>query len=78
MLEAYFIQRHFFKLGTYGYHRTPHLDTSGNETVLHSFTGAADGANPYAGVVLGPEGNLYGTTPFRGQTNVGVVFEIKL
>jgi hypothetical protein len=27
------------------------VDTSGNETVLHSFTGAADGANPYAGVV---------------------------
>ena len=53
------------------------VDTSGNETVLHSFTGAADGANPDAGVVLGPNGNLYGTTPFGGQTNAGVVYEIK-
>jgi len=53
------------------------LDTSGNETVLHSFTGGADGSSPYAGVVLGPNGNLYGTTPFGGQTNGGVVYEIK-
>jgi hypothetical protein len=36
-----------------------------------------DGASPYAGVVSGPNGNLFGTTPFGGQTNAGVVFEIK-
>jgi uncharacterized repeat protein (TIGR03803 family) len=53
------------------------LDPSGNESVLHRFTGGADGSNPYAGVVLGPNGSLYGTTPFGGQTNAGVVFEIK-
>jgi uncharacterized repeat protein (TIGR03803 family) len=53
------------------------LDRSGNETVLHSFTGGADGGSPYAGVVLGPNGKLYGTTPFGGQTNGGVVYEIK-
>ena len=53
------------------------LDTSGHETVLYSFTGGADGGTPYAGVVLSPEGNLYGTTAFGGQTNAGVVFEIK-
>jgi uncharacterized repeat protein (TIGR03803 family) len=53
------------------------IDPSGNETVLRSFTGGADGARPHAGVVFGPNGNLYGTTPFGGQTNAGVVFEIK-
>jgi uncharacterized repeat protein (TIGR03803 family) len=53
------------------------VNADGQETVLHSFTGGTDGRNPYAGVVLGPEGNLYGTTPFGGQTNAGVVFEIK-
>jgi uncharacterized repeat protein (TIGR03803 family) len=53
------------------------IDTSGNETVLHSFTGGADGGSPYAGAVLGPEGQLYGATAFGGQANVGVVFEIK-
>ena len=53
------------------------IDTSGNETVLHSFTGGADGGSPYAGVILGQEGQLYGATAFGGQANVGVVFEIK-
>lgn len=53
------------------------VDPQGNETVLHSFTGGADGAMPYAGVALGPSGNLFGTTPFGGQTNGGVVYEIK-
>jgi uncharacterized repeat protein (TIGR03803 family) len=50
---------------------------SGQETVLHTFTGGADGGNPEAGVILGREGQLYGTTAFGGRTNVGVVFEIK-
>ena len=53
------------------------VDTSGNETVLHSFTGGADGGTPFAGVVLGPNGNLYGTTIGGGKANGGVVFEIK-
>jgi uncharacterized repeat protein (TIGR03803 family) len=54
------------------------VDRSGNETALYSFTGGNDGAYPYAGVIFGPEGNLYGTTAFGGQTNAGVVFEIQL
>jgi uncharacterized repeat protein (TIGR03803 family) len=52
------------------------VDTAGNETVLHSFTGGTDGGNPYVGVIFGPTGKLYGTTAFGGQTNAGVVFEI--
>ncbi len=40
------------------------LDTGGHETVLHSFTGGADGQFP-AGLVLDTQGNLYGTT-FNG------------
>jgi uncharacterized repeat protein (TIGR03803 family) len=31
---------------------------------------------PYVGVILGPDGKLYGTTAFGGQTNAGVVFAI--
>ncbi len=53
------------------------VDMSGNETVLYSFTGGADGNEPSTGVILGPKGTLYGTTAFGGQTNAGVVFEIK-
>ncbi len=31
-------------------------------TVLYTFLGEADGADPWAGVTLDPAGNLYGTT----------------
>jgi uncharacterized repeat protein (TIGR03803 family) len=37
------------------------LDTKGVETVLHSFTGT-DGSLPLGGLVIDPQGNLYGTT----------------
>ena len=54
------------------------LDTSGNETVLHSFTGGADGGNPVAGVISDSAGNLYGTTQKGGSANAGVVYKLDL
>jgi uncharacterized repeat protein (TIGR03803 family) len=61
------------------------LDVNGNETVLHSFTGGADGSFPYAGLVQDAQGNFYGTT-FNGGSNscsngssgtgCGVVFKV--
>jgi uncharacterized repeat protein (TIGR03803 family) len=47
-----------------------------SETVLHTFTGAADGANPYAGLVMDASGTLYGTTQFGGAYLSGTVFKI--
>src|SRR5580700_2417129 len=44
------------------------LDAAGAFTVLYSFTGGADGANPYAGVILDSAGNLYGTTEGGGTS----------
>ncbi len=38
-------------------------------TVLYSFTGGADGAYPYGGVILDKAGNLYGTTFQGGDLN---------
>jgi uncharacterized repeat protein (TIGR03803 family) len=58
------------------------LDPTGKETVLHTFTGGTDGANPNAGLLPGEEGNLYGTASDGGDTSCsapygcGVVFKI--
>ena len=45
------------------------------ETVLYSFTGAADGANPTAGLIADSAGALYGTAENGGSGN-GVVFQL--
>jgi uncharacterized repeat protein (TIGR03803 family) len=52
------------------------IDPSGTETVLHSFNSSIDGGYPYAGLVMDPLGNLYGTTAFGGANFDGTVFEI--
>jgi uncharacterized repeat protein (TIGR03803 family) len=51
-------------------------DASGHEKVLYSFTGGADGGNPYAGVMADSSGNLYGTTYKGGTSNAGVVYKL--
>ncbi len=49
-------------------------------SVLYSFTGGADGANPQGGVILDTAGNLYGTTGLGGNTGCyitcGVVYKL--
>jgi uncharacterized repeat protein (TIGR03803 family) len=61
------------------------LDSSGHLTVLHTFTGLADGAYPYAGLVRDTNGNLYGTTVAAGDDacnsqsptpGCGIVFKV--
>jgi uncharacterized repeat protein (TIGR03803 family) len=65
--------------GTYGEGTVFELTPSGNSwiyTDLHDFTGGSDGADPFGGVILGANGNLYGTTEDGGANGDGVVFEI--
>ena len=53
------------------------VTAAGKETVLYSFSGAADGAVPEAGLVRDAAGNLYGTTTAGGANGNGVVFELR-
>ena len=62
--------------GASGFGAVYKLDTTNQLTVLYSFTGAPDGANPQAGVVRDSAGNLYGTTQYGGAGNVGALFKI--
>jgi len=63
--------------GTYGAGVVFKLSSSGTLTILHSFNpSAGDGSAPYAGVVFGPGGNLYGTTYFGGSSFAGTVYEV--
>ncbi len=57
------------------------LSATGQITVLHAFTGGADGGIPYGGVVLDRAGNAFGTTEADSAPNghgmaAGTVFKI--
>jgi uncharacterized repeat protein (TIGR03803 family) len=55
---------------TYGCGVVYKLSKSGKETVLYSFTGAADGSYPaFGSLAVDSKGNLYGTTEEGGDLN---------
>ena len=65
--------------GTNGYGVVFELSPAGKswtETVLYSFAGGTDGANPVNGLILDPAGNLYGKTYYGGGHTYGTVFEL--
>jgi uncharacterized repeat protein (TIGR03803 family) len=65
--------------GAYGsgvvFKLTPNSDGRWTESVLYSFTGGADGSNPFGGVIFDTVGNLYGTTQTSGKGD-GTVFKL--
>jgi uncharacterized protein (TIGR03437 family) len=54
------------------YQMTP----TGVVTILYSFTGGADGANPFSTLIQGKDGNLYGTTTAGAGPGNGTIFSI--
>jgi len=58
------------------------IDTSGKETVVHSFTGGSDGVAPQAGLIMDSAGSLYGVALQGGDkkcnppSGCGTVFRI--
>jgi hypothetical protein len=46
------------------------------ENILYRFSGLDDGAAPEGGVVVGPNGVLYGTAEYGGAQSKGVVFQL--
>ncbi len=64
------------KSGPVQYGMVFELTAAGTEKVLYSFGSQPDGSDPYAGLVLGKNGKLYGTTVNGGSVDVGTVFEV--
>lgn len=70
--------------GAYGFGTIFRLSPAGQETVLYSFSGGADGGNPEGGLVRDAAGNLYGTAERYGSSQCpsdlpvgcGVVFQL--
>jgi uncharacterized repeat protein (TIGR03803 family) len=52
------------------------MTPTGAVTLLHQFDYIDDGAHPAAGLILGPGGAFYGTTPDAGSNLNGTVFSV--
>jgi uncharacterized repeat protein (TIGR03803 family) len=66
-----------YRGGSYGTGILFKLSETGNEKVLHTFSGNPDGQNPEAPVIRDAAGNLYGTTEVGGSKGFGMVFVVK-
>jgi uncharacterized repeat protein (TIGR03803 family) len=65
--------------GAFGYGIVYKISPTGTETILYTFTGGADGAWPFGGLVLDAQGNLYGGTNGGGASSggcCGVLYKI--
>ena len=66
--------------GTYGagtVFRLKQVNSNWVFTPLYEFTGKSDGGHPIGGVVIGPDGALYGTTQAGGDEDDGTVFGLR-
>ena len=52
------------------------FSAAGVVTVLHGFNDTPDGNIPNGGLVLGSDGNFYGTTEYGGTSHLGTAYRI--
>ncbi len=52
------------------------FSAAGVVTVLHGFNDTPDGNMPNGGLVLGSDGNFYGTTEYGGTSHLGTAYRI--
>jgi uncharacterized repeat protein (TIGR03803 family) len=52
------------------------IGKSGNESVLHTFSGGSDGCYPLQGVIRGKANSLYGTTSDTFCSGLGTIFKV--
>jgi uncharacterized repeat protein (TIGR03803 family) len=58
-----------------GYGTVFQISTNGARNTLVYFNGT-NGANPHGNLIIGPDGNFYGTTLAGGASNAGTVFSV--
>jgi uncharacterized repeat protein (TIGR03803 family) len=62
--------------GSFGFGNVFMLSPSGAVTSLYSFTGGGDGGHPSGDLLLGGDGNFYGTTAEGGTYDDGTIFRM--
>src|SRR5262249_19567437 len=62
--------------GTSGAGTVFKLTSDGTLSALYSFTGGSDGGNPFGGLLLASDGNLYGTNSTGGNYTAGTVCRV--
>lgn len=66
-----------FNGGAYGHGVLFKLDSSGNETVIHSFSASgSDGTNSTGDLIMDTAGNIYGTSGGGGAYGYGTIFKV--
>ncbi|HUD49183.1 MAG TPA: choice-of-anchor tandem repeat GloVer-containing protein [Candidatus Baltobacteraceae bacterium] len=64
--------------GAYGMGTIFEISSNGGFTALYSFEGTNDGSTPMAPLVLGTDGNFYGTASLGGESDSGTAFKLEL
>src|SRR5207248_6460727 len=66
----------YFGPGVFGSGTVFRMTADGTLTVLHVFTGGADGGSSSAAVIPWPDGNFYGTSRLAGPSHRGAASQL--